>query len=85
MPSINSFVAAMAVGRIPVRSVLPGALYVYSIVDALASLGRKPSLSAPIHTRVGYNGTCGDAPDVMVEPAATATVHCQHNACEGCR
>lgn len=39
MPSINSFVAAMAVGRIPVRSVLLGALYVYSIVDALASLG----------------------------------------------
>ena len=52
MPSINSFVAAMAVGRIPVRSVLPGALYVYSIVDALASLGRKPSLSAA-HTHEG--------------------------------
>ena len=81
MPSINTFVAAMAVGRIPVRSVLPGALYVYSIVDALASLGRKPSLSA---ART-HEGTCGDAPVVMVEPAATATVHCQHNTCEGYR
>ena len=85
MPSINTFVAAMAVGRIPVRSVLPGALYVYSIVDALASLGRKPSLSAARTHEGGNNGTCGDAPVVMVEPAATATVHCQHNTCEGYR